>query len=93
MDILKECAAVPLSLHIQDNDGTCDGHLIPGDGTVDWELFISVLKEIGYMGDCVLEAHHQSLTAPDAERDAILSRLLTIAKPIREKMMTGGEPT
>ena len=90
MDILKECVAAPVSLHIQDNDGTCDGHLIPGDGTVDWELFLSTLKEIGYMGDCVLEAHHQSLTAPDAERDAVLSRLLKNAKPIREKMMTSG---
>ena len=90
IDILKECVAAPVSLHIQDNDGTCDGHLIPGDGTVDWELFLSTLKEIGYMGDCVLEAHHQSLTAPDAERDAVLSRLLKTAKPIREKMMTSG---
>ena len=85
-DILKACAAVPISLHIQDNGGTGDEHLIPGDGTVDWDLFLFVLKEIGYLGDCVLEAHHQSLVAPDAERDAILARLLKTALPMREKM-------
>ncbi len=85
-DILKACAVAPSSLHIQDNDGTGDGHLIPGDGTLDWELFLSTLKEIGYLGDCVLEAHHQSLVAPDNERDAILARLLKTAIPMREKM-------
>ncbi len=85
-EILKECTAVPLSLHIQDNDGSGDGHLIPGDGTVDWDAFLQTLDEIGYAGDCVLEAHHQSLEAPDEERDAILTRLLHVAEDLREKM-------
>ena len=85
-DILRKCSAVPLSLHIQDNDGSGDGHLIPGDGTIDWDLFLAVLKEIGYLGDCVMEAHHQSLEAPDAERDAILARLMETAKTMRSRM-------
>ena len=85
-EILKECSVVPASMHIQDNDGTGDGHLIPGDGTIDWDVFLQTLHDIGYQGDCVLEAHHQSLEAPDAERDAILARLLTVAEDIREKM-------
>ena len=85
-DVLKKCAVVPMSLHIQDNDGSGDQHLIPGDGTIDFESFISTLKEIGYLGDCVLEAHHQSIVAPDAERDAILARLLEKAEEIRAEM-------
>ncbi len=85
-DVLKSCSVVPMSLHIQDNDGSGDGHLIPGDGTIDWKLFLSTLHEIGYLGDCVLEAHHQSLVAPDAERDAILSRLLETAREMRRQM-------
>lgn len=85
-DVLKACAVTPVSLHIQDNDGNGDGHLIPGDGTIDWKLFLGTLREIGYLGDCVLEAHHQSLEAPDAERDAILARLLETAQSLREKM-------
>ncbi len=84
--VLKKCSVAPMSLHIQDNDGSGDGHLIPGDGTIDWNAFLSVLREIGYLGDCVLEAHHQSLHAPDAERDAILTRLLETAKPMRDAM-------
>ena len=85
-DILRKCSVAPLSLHIQDNDGSGDLHLIPGDGTIDWDLFLAVLKEIGYLGDCVLEAHHQSLEAPDAERDAILARLMETAKTMRSRM-------
>ena len=85
-DVLKECDVIPMSLHIQDNDGTGDQHLIPGDGTIDWNVFTQTLREIGYLGDCVMEAHHQSLEAPDEERDAILTRLLTTAQTIRDKM-------
>lgn len=85
-DVLKTCAVTPMSLHIQDNDGSGDGHLIPGDGTIDWDLFLRTLREIGYLGDCVLEAHHQSLEAPDEERDAILMRLLETAQSLRGDM-------
>ena len=85
-DVLRECAAVPLSLHLQDNHGGGDEHLIPGDGTIDWNALTGMLREIGYAGDCVLEAHHQSLDAPDVERDAILSGLLSRARVLREKM-------
>lgn len=88
-DILKKCSVVPLSLHIQDNDGSGDGHLIPGDGTIDWDEFFGVLHYIGYTGDCVLEAHHQSLYAPDNERDAILTRLLEISLSMRDRMEYG----
>ena len=85
-DVLKDCSVVPVSLHIQDNDGSGDQHLIPGDGTIDWDLFTRTLREVGYLGDCVMEAHHQSLEAPDGERDAILARLLETAQPLRDGM-------
>lgn len=86
-EVLRECAVPPLSLHIQDNYGIeSDDHLIPGDGTVDFKTLLEVLKEVGYTGECVLEAHHQSLSAPDQERDGILTRLLDVAKIIRGEM-------
>lgn len=85
-DVLKQCAVAPMSLHIQDNDGSGDQHLNPGDGTIDWALFTGTLREIGYLGDCVMEAHHQSLYAPDAERDAILTSLLETARSLRAEM-------
>lgn len=85
MDALKKCVNVPLSLHMQDNHGLfMDEHLLPGDGTIDWQHFIDILCEINYAGDLVLEAHHQSLEAKDEnERRLILSDLLARA----EKML------
>ena len=76
-------ANVPLSLHVQDNHGVFkDEHLLPGDGTIDWKDFIQTLNDIGYAGDFVLEAHHQSMDAPDDERDAILADLLARSKKL-----------
>lgn len=77
---------VPLARQLfQDSLGN-DDHLIPGDGKIDWAVFTATLHTIGYTGDCVLEAHHQSLYAPDEARDAILSRLLVKGKELQEAM-------
>ena len=73
----------PMSLHVQDNHGDHDEHLLPGDGTIDWKVFLDTLHAIDYAGDLVLEAHHLSIDAPDEDRDAILSDLLHRA----EKML------
>ena len=82
---LRDVSVVPLSLHIQDNHGDSgkDEHLIPGDGNIDWKDFLDSLHQIGYCGDLVLEAHHQSLFAPDEERDAILRELLDRTKKMK----------
>ena len=79
----------PLSLHIQDNRGylTRDDHLLPGDGTIDWKEFNEILHKIGYEGDTVLEAHHQSLEAPDGQRDAILTDLYQRGVKLRDHLM------
>ena len=82
-EVLRECAAPPLSLHLHDNDASGDDHLIPGDGTIDWKAVISVLRETGYAGDCVLEAHSQCKKAPDDQRDAVLRRLCESGKKLR----------
>lgn len=82
---LLSCESVPLSLHMQDNHGIKkDEHLLPGDGTIDWGLFLNILKKIGYRGDLVLEAHHQSLDAPDEKRDEIISDLLRRTEKLKE---------
>ena len=83
--ILRELDVVPLSLHIQDTHGPGygDEHLLPGDGSIDWKEFLHILRDIGYKGELVLEAHHQSYNAPDEEKDKILSELLSRA----EKML------
>ena len=84
--VLRECAVAPLSLHMHDNRAARDDHMIPGEGTIDWREFIEALRDVRYAGDCVLEAHEQSLETPDDERDAVLTRLLAAARPLRAQM-------
>ena len=83
-DALMGLAHPPLSLHVQDNHGNHDEHLLPGDGTIDWKAYLDMLRAVGYTGELVLEAHHQSIDAPDSQRDAILKKLLGRAKLMRE---------
>ena len=53
--LLERFAHRLLTLHVHDNAGT-DAHLLPGEGTIDWEAFRRVLHGTGYDGSVLLEA-------------------------------------
>ncbi len=44
------------TLHISDNDGIEERHLLPGQGVIDWPEFVALLDEIGYAGPLMIEA-------------------------------------
>ncbi|MGG6314146.1 sugar phosphate isomerase/epimerase family protein [Paenibacillus macerans] len=70
------------ALHIQDNDGNKDQHLLPFLGTIDWKDVMSELREIGYEGDFTYEAHMSIRVLPDELRDAKLAYAAETAKYI-----------
>lgn len=43
------------ALHIHDNDGFLDQHLLPGEGILDWDAITKALGSIGYGGDFTFE--------------------------------------
>lgn len=43
------------AVHVADNYGVRDDHLLPFYGTMDWSPLVAVLKEIGYAGDFTYE--------------------------------------
>ena len=43
------------AVHMHDNDKTDDQHLLPFDGTIDWQSAINKLKEANYQGPITLE--------------------------------------
>ncbi|MCD6520276.1 MAG: sugar phosphate isomerase/epimerase [Anaerolineae bacterium] len=58
------------ALHIQDNDGRGrDQHLIPGQGTTDWEAFLEALEQIHFQGVRTFEV------APGKYPETILAAL------------------
>lgn len=48
------------ALHINDNKGQFDDHILPYHGTIDWAAFMKVLGQIGYEGDFTYEIHNFS---------------------------------
>ena len=56
---------VPFHVHIDDNNGDSDAHLIPGEGSIDFEPFGRALKEINYQGFVSAELGFQYTLDPD----------------------------
>lgn len=62
---LRKLGARLKATHVQDNTGDRDSHLIPMvGGNVRWEEIMPVLREIGYTGDFMLEAHSYMRQVP-----------------------------
>ncbi len=55
-DLLSEFGGKLTSLHLHDNDGTDDQHLLPFEGTIDWGKAMREIKSTGYCGAVGLEA-------------------------------------
>lgn len=54
------------ALHIHDNHGEKDNHLMPLDGTIDWASLVQVLREINYRGCFSFEVIYQNDARPSA---------------------------
>jgi D-psicose/D-tagatose/L-ribulose 3-epimerase len=58
-DAVRKAGKDLVYVHCNDNDGVGQGdvHLPPGHGSVNWKVFFSALKEIGYKGDLTVQVH------------------------------------
>lgn len=63
------------ALHIDDNNGLDDDHIMPGIGKIAWGDVIRALDDIGYAHSFTFEAHNAVRGVPDMCRDAA-ARLL-----------------
>ena len=54
-DRLMKHGSLLEALHIHDNDGNSDSHMLPFDGNIDYEPFAKKLKALGYEGSLSLE--------------------------------------
>jgi sugar phosphate isomerase/epimerase len=67
------------AVHIHDNMGKEDEHLIPGDGIIDWNAFADALREIGYTGVISLETSPKHKNHPKEkweERELALKKIV-----------------
>ncbi|WP_230399377.1 sugar phosphate isomerase/epimerase family protein [Novisyntrophococcus fermenticellae] len=66
---IKEMGEYIKALHVDDNHGGNDEHLVPFLGSINWEGVMKALKEIGYEGDFVYEIKLNDYM-PDALKDS-----------------------
>jgi len=48
-----------IALHLHDNDGAIDQHLLPFNGTIDWKKIMHKIKDTNYSGPLALEIYAQ----------------------------------
>lgn len=72
------------ALHLHDNDGSEDRHLLPFEGTVDWTKLSSKLNALGYGGCIALEAQNggfEDIADPIEFLHLALKRAKAISNP------------
>lgn len=65
-DFIKNAGKRILTMHISDNDGIQERHLIPGEGVIDWHTVFSGMEEIGYDGTMICEVGDVLKNYPDS---------------------------
>ncbi|MBU0477419.1 sugar phosphate isomerase/epimerase [bacterium] len=78
-EIMNSCNDRVFALHVHDNDGQKDSHLMPGEGNINWEEVIKTLQDIGYDGVFMLEV--------SVEKYADIKEFLQASVIVREKWL------
>ena len=68
-EVLARFGSRLYAMHLHDNTGTVDYHMLPGTGTIDWEKVMAALARTPYEGPLTLE-----LSCPEADVDDYLRR-------------------
>ncbi len=66
------------ALHLHDNDGREDMHVLPlteGTGKVDWDALLKALADIGYEGDFTYEVNNSFVSALMQDENVLLEKL------------------
>jgi len=84
IDYLAKYGDQLAALHLHDNDGTGDQHLLPFSGTVNWKRIIAHLKRIGYKKPLTLEIDAQYI---DVSKDYTAPEYLSKAMESANKLM------
>lgn len=64
-DVVSKVAGLPCHYHIDDNVGITDDHMVPGQGKMDYTLFLDRLQASGYQGHLAVELGFQYTVDPD----------------------------
>ncbi len=77
IQVLRRYADRLYAVHLHDNNGEADSHMIPGDGRIDWKSVMELLSESAYEGPLVLE-----LINHEKDTDLFLKRAYEAGKEL-----------
>jgi protein FrlC len=78
--VIASLKDTPLHIHIDDNFGDSDAHLIPGEGNINFDQLAVALKEIDYQGFISAELGFQYCLDPDS---AVKQTLTVLSEKFR----------
>ena len=74
------------ALHLHDNDGKWDRHILPYDGVIDWEKVADRLRAAAYDGPLTLEVQAGEWYESRMDADAFLRRAYAAAARLRDRL-------
>ena len=74
-DVIPRCKVYPLHIHVDDNGGESDSHLMPGEGSVDFQALAESLDSVGYRGFVSAELGMSYIMDPHAAGERALQIL------------------
>jgi sugar phosphate isomerase/epimerase len=83
VDAIEVVSGHLATIHMHDNGGRADDHLVPFEGTIDWPAALTAVQKVGYDGPLTFE-----IAARGSTKDT-LARART-ARRRMERMMTEG---
>ncbi len=84
-DFLPQYGSRLMALHLHDNDGLDDQHLVPGEGKIDWAAVAGKLKATAYTGALTFEVTNEFSGLRDRETpEDFLRRAYSSAVRIRD---------
>jgi sugar phosphate isomerase/epimerase len=81
VDAIETVAEHLVTTHVHDNRGRTDDHLMPFEGTIDWQAALTGIQKVGYEGTFLLE-----VAAHGSTREAL--RKARAARDRMERMLT-----
>ena len=80
--MIEQAGEMLRHLHIHDNNGREDEHLVPGEGTIDWKAVLKALHNVNYDGVFMIEA---AFSRNSKDPDVIAAR----AKQVSDDLIAG----
>ncbi|NOY07552.1 MAG: TIM barrel protein [Spirochaetes bacterium] len=81
-DVVEKVAGNTHHFHIDDNYGSTDDHLVPGDGGIYFDIFLNNLEKSKYDGFLAVELGYRYCNDPDSAAKRSLEYLKTRVTPV-----------